>query len=929
MSTIPRQRDIVDRRELIARLDETCAHAGRKPEQRRAAVLALLKSSLKAGRGEIRRRFDDGATGAETVHATSFLMDQILRVLYDHAIEDVYPLANPTAGERLCLTAVGGYGRGELAPYSDLDLLFLHPYKATAHAEQVIEYVLYMLWDLGLKVGHASRSVDDCIRRARADMTVRTSILEARYIWGDQKLHNDLRRRFAGEVVAGTESQFVDAKLAERDARLRRMGNSRYVLEPNIKNGKGGLRDLHTLFWIAKYIYRVDDVRDLVDRDVLNEKEAQDFDKAQNLLWTIRCHLHYLAGRPEDRLTFDLQSEIAVRMGYTDHAGTRRVERFMKRYYLVAKEVGDLTRIFCAALESEFNRKPSRGFARLLSRRREIDGFPLEGDRLTIRDEAVLTESPVTFLRLFHVAQERGVDIHPAALRAITRHLNLVDATLRRDPEANRLFLDMLTSPNDPETTLRRLNEAGVFGKFVTDFGRVVAQMQHDMYHVYTVDEHTIRAIGILQRIETGELRHDHPLSCDIIHKVVSRRALYVALLLHDIAKGRGGDHSKLGAEVAERLGPRLDLSEEETENVVWLVRYHLLMGNTAQRRDINDPKTISDFAEIVQSPERLRMLLVLTVADMRATGPAVWNGWKAALLRELYWRAEELLSGDFDEAGLSARVEGVLEHLRADLPDWSDDAFERHVARGNSSYWLGHGAATLVRHARLVEAAEAAGRPISVTTHVDAARAVTEVSIYAADHPGLFARIAGAIATSNANIVVASVCTLSNGMALDTFWIQDSEGEALDREDRLDQLPHRIEDSLSGTLNPQRALRGRAKLPERTLVFAVRPRVLIDNNASATHTVIEINGRDRPGFLYEVTRTLAELTLQINTAKIATYGERAVDVFYVKDVFGMKVTHERKLAEIRRRLRAVIDDNEAVDDGATDAGSAKTVAAE
>jgi [protein-PII] uridylyltransferase len=932
MSDIAKPREIIDRRELMARLDDVRAASGRNLDRQRSAVLALLKETLGAGRAEIRRRFDRGATGAETVHATAFLMDQLLRILYDHAFENVYPLANPTAGERLCLTAIGGYGRGELAPHSDLDLLFLHPYKATAHTEQVIEYILYMLWDLGLKVGHASRSVDDCVRRARTDMTIRTSILEARYIWGDQKLHNELRRRFTAEVVEGTEVEFVDAKLAERDRRHRRMGNSRYVLEPNIKDGKGGLRDLHTLFWIAKYIYRVDDVRDLVARGVLTDKEAQDFAKAQNLLWTVRCHLHYLAGRPEDRLTFDLQPEIARRMGYTDHAGTLQVERFMKHYFLVAKEVGDLTRIFCAALESEHRRKPVLSLRRLLFGAREIDGFPIEGDRLSVTETA-LTDDPANFLRLFHVAQAHELDIHPVALQLITRHLDRIDARLRRDPEANRLFLEMLTSPKDPETTLRRMNEAGVLGKFMTDFGRVVAQVQHDMYHVYTVDEHSIRAIGLLHRIGTGELQEDHPLSCDIIHKVVSRRALYVAVLLHDIAKGRGGDHSVLGAEIAERLGPRFGLTDEETDNVVWLVRYHLLMSNTAQKRDINDSKTLSDFAALVQSPERLRMLLVLTVADMRATGPAVWNGWKAALLRELYWRAEELLSGRLDDVGLNRRVGFVLDRLRRELADWSDADFEAHIARGNASYWLGHEIDTLVRHARLVQTAEAGGKVVSVAIHVDAARDVTEVSIYAADHPGLFARIAGAIAMSNANIVVASVCTLSNGMALDTFWVQDPAGAAMPRDERLAQLPSRIEDSLSGKINPERALKGRERLPERTRVFTVRPRVLIDNNASATHTMIEINGRDRPGFLYDVTRTLAELNLQINTAKIATYGERVVDVFYVKDVFGMKVEHERKLAEIRERIGAVI--GEGTESGAadqpTDAGAkpAKIVAAE
>ena len=915
MTTVPKKRQIIDRRLLIARLDEVRRDPDHTEESRRGAVLALMKETLAAGREVIRIRFEEnGASGAETVHAYAYLVDQMLRTLFDHAFEDVYPLANPTEGERLSLTATGGYGRGELAPHSDLDLLFLHPYKSTAHTEQVIEYILYMLWDMGLKVGHAVRSVDDCLRRAERDMTIRTSILEARYIWGDQKLHNELRRRFQKEVVAGSETAFVEAKLAERDERHRRMGDSRYVLEPNIKDGKGGLRDLHTLFWIAKYTYHVDDVQHLVEKKVLTRSEAKTVARDQELLWTIRCHLHLLAGRPEDRLTFDRQTEIANRMGYTDHAGTTGVERFMKRYYLAAKDVGDLTRIFCAALESEQRREPVLSLGRLIGLRREIDGLPVEGGRLTFKNKAQLVDDPVNFLRLFHVAQEHGLDIHPKALQMITRNLKCIDADARRDPKANRLFLEMLTSPNEPAIALTRLNEAGVFGRFITDFGRVVAQMQHDMYHVYTVDEHTIRAIDLLHRIETGELKDDHPLSYEVLPKVVSRRALYVAVLLHDIAKGRGGDHSELGAKIAERLGPRFGLTEEETENVAWLVLHHLRMSNTAQKRDINDPKTIQDFAAIVQSPERLRMLLVLTVVDMRATGPNVWNDWKAALLRELYWRTEEVLSGGSEREAATARARAVKEALRAELADWSDDEFQIHAARGTTAYWLSHELPALTRQARMIQNAETEGRELTVDTFTDTARGITEISVYAPDHPGLFARIAGAMAASHVNIAVAIVHTLGNGMALDTFWVQDESGHALTDAAALQRLAERIEASLDARLRVDAEGQPHHRLPARTHVFTVPPRVLVDNNASATHTLIEVNGRDRPGFLYDVTRTLANLNLQINTAKIATYGERVVDVFYVKDVFGMKVTHEGKIDEIRTRLLEAIGDGEAAD---------------
>src|SRR5215831_10012573 len=561
MGSIGRQRDIIDRRVLAEGLSLAAQDAS-APALDRSRFLAPLRSALAAGRAEIRRRFEAAGDGAAASREHCFLMDQLIRALFDLVTNEIYPLANPTSGEHVAIVAVGGYGRGELAPYSDVDLLFLLPYKQTPHTEQVVEYLLYLLWDLGLKIGHATRSVEECLRQAKADLTIRTALLEARYLWGEQALFDELRRRFDAEVVKGSAAQFVEGKLAERDVRHKRVGDSRYQLEPNVKEGKGGLRDLHTLFWIAKYIYRTDDVGKLVELEVLSKEEAQRFGRAQKFLWTVRCHLHYLAGRAEERLTFDLQTEIGRRMGYTDHAGSRGVERFMKHYFLVAKDVGDLTRIFCAILEADQKHKRRLSWVRWGNARRALSGFIVDGERLTIPSENFFKKDPLGLLRLFQVAQQNELDIHPRALRAAGQSLRLINQQLRDDPEANRLFLEILTARKDPETALRRMNEAGVFGRFIPDFGRVVAQMQYDMYHVYTVDEHTLFAIGILHKIESGLLKEELPLATQLISTIVSRRALYLAVLLHDIAKGRGGDHSQIGEEIALRLGPRLGLSD-------------------------------------------------------------------------------------------------------------------------------------------------------------------------------------------------------------------------------------------------------------------------------------------------------------------------------------------------------------------------------
>lgn len=904
---VPNHKAVCDTQALAA---EIAAISKGEPNDvaRRAAVLDRLKIALAGGTTEIRQRFEASNDGAACVRGHAWLMDQLLKVIADHAATREYPTTSPTDAERIAVAAVGGYGRGELAPQSDVDLLFLRPYKQTARGEQIVEYILYLLWDLGLKVGHSTRSTDDCVRQAKADITIRTALLESRFLWGDAHLYGELRHRFFADVASGSPLDFVEAKLAESDERHRRLGDSRYVVEPNIKDGKGGLRDLHTLFWIGKYVYRVDDVRELVDRGVLALDEARRFAKAQKLLWSIRCCLHYLAGRPEERLTFDVQPMIAGKLGYTDHAGAAAVERFMKHYYLTAKDVGDLTRIFCAAIEAEHKRRrPRLRFPRLWSEARFGD-FRMEGDRVTVIDEHAFERDPVNIIRLFHEAQARDAMIHPAALRLITQNLKRIDRALRRHPEANELFLEMLTSPKGPQRILRRMSEAKVLGKFVPDFNRVMAQMQFDMYHVYTVDEHTLVCLGVLHAIEKGELADVAPIATEVVHKVLSRRALYVAMFLHDIAKGRGGDHSVLGERVARRLCPRFGMTDEEIDTVAWLVRWHLLMSNTAFKRDIQDPKTVEDFVKIVQSPERLRLLLVLTVADVRGVGPHVWNGWKAQLLRDLYYAADEALAGQPVRRRAESRVAAAKTRLAEQLSDWPADEVEAHVSLGYDPYWLAYDTEIHARHARLIRQADRDKAPLAVDTRVDAHREATEVTVYATDHPGLFSRVAGAMAACGANVVDARIFTLANGMALDSFMVQDEGRTAFDRPDKIAKLVASIERALDGTLRLADAIKARKPaISRRTRALKVPPRVLIDNKASATHTLVEINAQDQPGVLWRMTQAMAAAGVQIHSAAISTYGERFVDVFYVKDVFGLKIDSERKLDEIRAALMRVL----------------------
>ena len=906
MTSLAAERPLIERRELDAALARLFEAAGGDPRIAYAPALAQLRLALDEARARLLARLEAGARGPEIVTGLSEMIDELLRVVYDHATERVFPLPNPTRSDRLGLVAVGGYGRAELAPHSDIDLLFLHPYKLTPHAEQVVEHVLYTMWDLGFKVGHAVRSLDESIVRARADMSIRTALLEARHVHGDASLLEELRGRFDAELVPGSEAEFVKAKLDERDARHRRMGDSRYLLEPNVKDGKGGLRDLHTLFWIAKYLYRVPRFGELVKLGVISGKEHARFAHAEGFLLTVRCHLHAVTARAEDRLTFDVQPIIARRMGYADRSGSRAVERFMKHYFLVAKTAGELTRVLCATLEGE-RLKPGPAIGGAAWFGPELDGFRVEGGRLNAARDNIFEERPVRLIRLFRIAQQLELEVHPATLRLVHQSLKLIGPAVRENVEANRLFLALMTDRRDSETALRNMNEAGVLGRFIPDFGRVVAQTQHDMYHAYTVDEHTIRAIGVLSRIENGRLAQDLPLASEIVKKPLSRDALYLGTFLHDVAKGRGEDHSVAGERIARSLGPRLGISEEETDLAAWLVRFHLLFSSTAFKRDVNDPQTVADFVAEVQTIERLRLLIVLTAADIWAVGPGRWNSWRGSLLRALYYRAEERLTGGHAAEAGEARAVSVQGDLRRALSDWLVAEVEAHVARLSPAYWLSTDLDTRVRHARLAREAAVRRAPLVLDTRIHGARSVTEITVFAADHPGLFAAVAGAIAMAGASIVDAKAFTTADGVALDTFWVQSADGGAFDDDERLARVVSLLESALAGELRLEKALDRRPTFPRRGAAMGVEPRVLIDNDASSRHTVIEVVGRDRTGFLHDVARTLTALGLSIVSAHISTYGQRAVDVFYVKDRFGLKVSKASQIEGVRARLLEAI----------------------
>ena len=880
---VENRRAIIDRRAVADRI------AALKPGKTlNGEAVAILRGALEYGRAEIARRLaEEPGRGRPAAQANAYLHDQIVRIAYEFVSDRI--LGEPL-GPGFALVGLGGTGRGEMAPFSDLDLMFLTAALPTPAQERAAEAILHLLWDLKLKVGHSVRSIAQLIALAKKDMTIRTAFLEARWLWGDDKLFEAAMARFRKEVVAGTAADFVAAKLAERDQRHIRMGDSRYVVEPNVKDGKGGLRDLHTLYWIGKYVHGVERPSDLVGAGLLTAAEFRRFDRAERFFWSVRDHLHLLAGRPEERLSFEYQRRIADIMNYADRPGKSAVERFMQFYFLNAKTVGDLTGVFLAQLDEQLGRKGFR-FALPTIRRRpkRLGGFVLDRGRISIPTDDYFRADPVRLLEIFAIAAREKLEVHPAAMRAATRDAAVIDRGVREDPRANALFMDVLTSLNSPELVLRWMNEAGVFGRFVPDFGRVVAQMQFDMYHHYTVDEHSIRAIGLLAAIDRGELKQDHPLSTALIRQIASRRLLYVAVLLHDIAKGRGGDHSEIGAEIALKLGPRFGLDPAETETVSWLVRYHLLLSSTAFKRDLADRKTIEDFVRQVQSPERLRLLLILTVVDIRAVGPGVWSDWKRMLLRSLFEAAEERLRLGHKQHGRAELVSARQDDLAAAL-GWKASAIRAHARRLPDSYWLAEPLAWQIANARQVAAAEAhIGEAIpNVDVEDDPDSGATRVSVFTPDREGLFYRICAGLASAGANIVDARIHTTRDGMALDNLLVLDGRGRAYSERRLRSRLTRSIEAALTATEKPSLPSAG----PERrSSAFDVAPSVAIADRASTRTTVVEINARDRPALLAGLTAAIHDQGHRIHSAHIATYGERAVDVFYLTRADGKKLT--------------------------------------
>ncbi|MDC3067906.1 [protein-PII] uridylyltransferase [Paracoccaceae bacterium] len=835
---------------------------------------------------------------------TDVLVTTVFRLVH----EKFHPLINPSESQSLSLVAIGGYGRGEMAPYSDIDLLFLSPDRQTSWAKNIVESILYILWDLKFKVGYSSRTISDCVQLGLEDLTIRTSMLEKRFLCGNKGLFEDLRITLRRKVFSKKATNFVEGKLSERAQRHKKHANARYMLEPNIKEGKGGLRDLHTLYWISKYIYKTDNIHSLIEKKVFKKRELEIFTEAENFLWFIRCKIHQISGYANEKLYFNIQADLAKSLKIEDDNSRRGVEIFMQKYFLQAKNVGDLTRIFLTAIEENYLTK-KKGFKRSLSELlglsgRSIkplqDGLIIEKGRLNIRDKKFLTEKPINILKLFICALDSKILIHPQALRLVSQNLNLVDTKLKSSFEANDLFLSLLIDYGNPERVLRRMNEVGFLGAFIPDFGRIVALMQFNMYHWFTVDEHTIQCIKILSEIERLPEEYGTAVREIFSRKSLNRKILYLAILFHDIGKGLENDHSEEGERIANKLCLRFSLKESERKKICWLVRNHLMMSDFAQKRDLSDQKTIIDFQEYVQDRDTLDLLFILTVCDIKGVSSDAWNNWKSSLLESLYFQTLQLVSTDIKVETRSERIETAKRKLEGYLQGFKQKDIKKEASRHYDAYWLVSDTATQKLIAEMIICLRQ--DPLQIEPSYDNERDITKIIFVMEDHPGIFSRLSGALAIASANVIDAKTFTTKDGIAIFIFWMQDNLGKTYD-ERKTKKLLNTVKKILSGEIITKSVLEKQDKIKDREKYFEVPTKISFDNSGSHKQTIIEVDTRDRLGLLYDITNTLFRNQIAIKSAVIATYGEQAVDTFYVNDLFGEKITSPQKLDQLKREL--------------------------
>jgi [protein-PII] uridylyltransferase len=878
---------------------------GKSFEEKRGAYLAAAREFLEHFREELKRGHREGEDGIQVVQSITSMTDALVTRLFTALSDDLHIASN---GGSLALVAIGGYGRGELNPYSDLDLMFLYSGKDSKRVEEVANRLLYFLWDLRLDVGYSVRTLPDCLEMAANDVTVKTALLDARLLTGSEPLFHDLKKLMVSQVLAKRSDAFITEKLQELKTRREKYGSSVYILEPNIKEGEGCLRDLHTAMWVAKIKYKVDEPRELVIKGVLSEDELTVYFASLNYLWRIRNELHYLAGRKNDQLTFDAQTSIARFFGYEDRGSTLAVEQFMQDFYLHANRVEHFSSVLITKCSQR--EEGARKILGYFTRRPVGEGFYVMKGELVVPDESVIEKDPIRLIRIFEYAQKQGVGISLATKGLIRENLDLVNDKFRRSKEANASFFKILQSEKGVAQTLQQMHHLGFLNRFLPEFERIYCKVQHDVYHIYTVDTHTLFAVDEIAKLWRGEHRDTLPLLTQLALEVDKRWLLLLAVLLHDVGKGSGGGHAEIGAELSRTVSRRMGLTKEDSGRLEFLVRNHLLLAHIAQRRDLHDERMIIQFARQMEKSENLKMLYLLTYADIKAVGPEVWTEWKGLLLQELYEKAFQVLErGDFKLEASGDRVRrvkrAIFDLLSKDYaPQLIKDELQalttRHLLSYTPEVIAGHMTTLLALTDNLL---------VLKLSH-ETERGYTNCTVCTYDVPGLFSMITGVMAANGMNILGAQIHTNTNEKVLDILQVNSPQGFVITEESRWARFENDLRQVLEGEVRVGAlvAKRHRPSILTEKAKPTVPARVEIDNEVSSDYTVIDIYAHDKVGLLYNITSTLTKLGLYIGVSKISTKVDQVADVFYVKDIFGQKICDEAKLEEIRRELLAAID---------------------
>tara|TARA_Y100000590_G_scaffold286805_1_gene322644 strand:+ start:298 stop:2976 length:2679 start_codon:yes stop_codon:yes gene_type:complete len=843
--------------------------------------------------------FKKNNNGLEFANRRSNLIDDVISKSYKNFLLEKKKIIKNFS---FSIIATGGYGRGELAPFSDIDILFLHSFKKKNNIEFFVKPILHTLWNLGFKVGYATRSPNECIKYSKKKLDVCTSILESRFIIGEKKIYENLINLYKNKIIKTDGKRFIRAILNERKKRLLASGDSRYLLEPNIKNGKGGLRDLQTLEWIGKFYYKTKKLSDLIQYKILDRNSVKSFIKAKSFYWDVRTHLHIISDRPNEQINFEFQNLISKKLGYKKNKQQSGVEKFMKNYFFETKKVSELIRIYCTAIEEKEGlltpKKNSKEF--------NLGDFVIKNKRINFSKEFQLKNYFIkknkSFFRIIEIAQEKNLDLNPNAIRLILDNAEKIEKKIKDDKFFLISFLKILTSKNKPEKFIKLMNNLGLLGIIIPDFKRITGHIQIGGIHRYTVDEHTLKAIGYINEFHTKKKIKDNILYNTIFSEIISPRILYVAMFFHDLGKGTGRDHSIVSSQIAEKFCSFLEIDQIEKNTIKWLIRNHLLMNKISQKRDLDDKNTIFQFAKKIESLEQLKLLFIFTVADMKATGPVIWNTWNKYPLEQLFLKTRSLFLGS--PINLNQKM---LNNVKAELSK------KKIIHKKNLDFfmnilpkeiYLNNDKERIINYLKIIKKS---GKKTFIKINQNKQKIVTELLVYTKDSPGLLYKLSGGVSVSGFNVTEAKVSTLKNGMALDILLIKDLNGEMLDPIYHFPVLEKNIRDSLFNVNLLQKNLIKEKKENIKKNLFKIKTNIFIDNDASNKHTILEINTFDRVGLIYDLTKKLYELGFEISSAKILSMGERANEIFYIQDFNGKKLQSNKKINKLKTSIMSLL----------------------